>query len=205
MIRDNMKFLTNKSLVVFDVDDTLIRMYGDSPYFLSIKDTVLIDETTPSLINELKINDVKVFALTLCSSHYLVKTGAASRTYRFYDFRYQQLSQKKIGIDFSLPISKTLGKHFRVPTERIHGKDYAYPFIYKRIIFTNSETNKGVVLTSFLKRFKLKPDFIIFVDNDFTHNMEVAMNLEPLKRNKDNPLRDYLCLHYTGAQYLPRC
>lgn len=203
IIRDIIDNLDKKTLVVFDVDDTLIRKKKEQGYPSISNGADLIHDTTPQLIRDLQEKEVKVIALTHNLSEKETMNWLDStqgEIMPFYQFRFRQLAQEKIGIDFSgafpniehtyLSISTAFSTCFHISR---------HPCFYKGIIFTNTISDKGIVLSAFLDQFELSPNFIIFIDDNLQQNIVVAKSLEKLKADKENPLRNYICLHYTAA------
>ena len=86
----------------------------------------------------------------------------------FYQFRFRQLAQEKIGIDFSgafpniehtyLSISTAFSTCFHISR---------HPCFYKGIIFTNT-ISKGIVLSAFLDQFGSNLNLIIFIDDVYS-------------------------------------
>jgi|SaaInlLV_10m_DNA_2_1039722.scaffolds.fasta_scaffold00605_13 hypothetical protein len=204
IIRDIIDNLDKKTLVVFDVDDTLIRKKKEQGYPSISNGADLIHDTTPQLIRDLQEKEVKVIALTHNLSEKETMNWLDStqgEIMPFYQFRFRQLAQEKIGIDFSgafpniehtyLSISTAFSTCFHISR---------HPCFYKGIIFTNT-ISKGIVLSAFLDQFGSNLNLIIFIDDQLPQNIAVAKSLEKMGYTANNPERRYFCLHYIAAQH----
>ena len=199
IIREIMPNFDKNTLVVFDVDLTLIKGKQGFPSISNGAD--LIDKATPKLIRDLQKKGIKVIALTHSSSEKETMKWLDStqgELMPFSNIRFQQLQH--FGINFSSAFPKIDHTYLSISTNSPpYFLESGHPCFYKGIIFTNTISDKGIVLSAFLDQFELSPNFIIFIDDNLQQNIVVAKSLEKLKADKENPLRNYICLHYTAA------
>lgn len=168
-------YLNNKSLVLFDIDKTLVtknRGYDlDSPLVKAV------EPITAQVIKEMQERGIKVMALTRGTNPIIpiqYKTGKHGIIESAQDWRYAKLLL--IGIDFStsFPVGKIVFQQLPI----LRGK--THPMFYKGILFS-AGNDKGVVLGTFLDYIQWKPSKIVFFDDKKEHLDTVGTEMK--KRN----------------------
>lgn len=210
--------LTN-TLIVFDVDHTLIRPsslfvaaadqwrdglqrisnlikpenHAKQKFLISkilFKDpTVLVEEKTPSLIRKLQEKNIKVIAIT----------GAGSDTWgcikNVVQWRLTQL--KNFGIDFKYAfphIETTLKLQCKKLGPILMTSEIPQdPAIFREGVIFSGYYDKGDALEQFLTAVAWTPKRIIFAD-DFNEYLEGVMTMCKKKNI------DFLGIHYYGSQ-----
>lgn len=179
-------FVGESSLVVFDLDDTLVRTKNPAfqrPLLDRYKQEVrhlfcdlseneryelmmtiileneleLIEERTPTFLQELHAKGADTLGLTASFS------GSFGNFSLIEELRYQTL--KSLGIDFS---KKNLSLE-KVPLELHHKK---LPLFYQGTLYANF-INKGEVLLACLDKFEITPSHILFIDDRIDHLIEM--------------------------------
>lgn len=176
--------LSQKSLVVFDIDETLItptdgllKPTGRSfqgwqkisleqlEYYLSVIlaniNYALLDEAAPILLSTLHRNGIATIGLTVCS------TGSVGVIPSLSLWRCDQL--KKLGINFSSHWIEEyiFSELLEVPS--------AHPPLFKNgILFTGDlqhpeKSSKGLLLGAFFDRVMWEPEQIVFIDDNLMH------------------------------------
>lgn len=175
--------LSEKSLVIFDIDETLItpadvllKPIGGTfkgwqriqperfEYYLSIilanAKYELVDETIPTLLTTLHRQGISTMGLTACS------TGHVGLISSMALWRSDQL--RSLGIKFS---SCFTGEY--IFSELVDTTSNP-PLFRDGILFTGDlqhleKSSKGQLLNAFLDRVTWKPEQIIFIDDDLKH------------------------------------
>lgn len=168
--RNELNNVDSKTLVLFDVDDTLVTQpdfITKACYFPAIKwellysyvwanyPRVLIEQQVVDIINNLKKKGAYVLALTHMES------GSFGVVESIPKWRYKRLKQN--GITFSANFRNMIFENFPMYED-------SKPLLYKGILFANKQ-DKGSVLEAFLKRTGLKPSRILFFD-DLIENLQ---------------------------------
>ena len=200
-IESHLKNADENTLVVFDIDNTLI--VPETPAFqiphVNLKKTllkhivphwtedefgiaisiislegigILLDENTPKIIDNLQEKGVKCIALTALS------TGHYEGFKDIFTHRANQL--KKHEIDFSNSSPHTDYVVFKHLKEEIG----SYPASRDGIVMSNGEINeKGDVLLAYLDEAKWSPQFVLFVDDRKSHveNMSSILDKKGIK------------------------
>lgn len=198
---------SKKTLVVFDIDNTLI--VPENPAFQLpnvkgrkhlLKDIVpkwskeefsyaislmglegfgvLLDQATPSIIEQLQDKNIYCVALTALNS---------GSFFGFEDtFSHRASQLLKHGIDFSKRcLSKTHLKFIELEQEL--GQ---HPEGRNGILFSNGEiVSKADVLLAYMKHSNFKPDHIIFIDDTKEH-------VETMSKTLDLHNIPNVCIHY---------
>ena len=214
MLKEKIPSLNEHSLVVFDVDDTLLvsdtrilSMGNDNaralwlPLYQRLNKGIgnerfryLFSKVWVGLTQELVdpqmpavINAIKEMGakvIVLTSSD----TGKLGVIVNCEEFRKKEL--KKFGLDFSTSFSEY--EHLNLPDPS--GEDKK-PVFYRGILCTD-QVDKGTVLDEFFKAINWKPINIIHLDDGYKHVVSVAQIAQ--KRGIE-----FLGLHYHGATDLP--
>jgi len=142
---------------------------------------VLVEETTPALIQELQSRGIKTIALTAC------RTGPYGVLESLERWRIEDLLSFEIDFSQAFPEIDRHLYHDLVPP----GARYV-PAFEKGCIFS-AETPKGKVLKAFLERHQLHPRRVIFVDDLLSNHKSVRGELEPLGI-------EVISVHYQGAR-----
>ncbi|MDR3623554.1 MAG: DUF2608 domain-containing protein [Chlamydiales bacterium] len=208
-IRSELDSTDADTLVVFDVDDVLIT-YNDMvlrpsgahfrpaswkgidpkeiPYLISIMlnegQIILIDHSTPLLINKLKSKGVKTIALT------------AARTGKFGVIESAEEWRLKVLKQFDIDFSKSFSTK-QIYFDNIEKKETEYSLFKDGVLFLGDEkTTKGALLVQFLKKVQWTPKKVIFIDDKMSHltSVEAALNKAKI------PFQGY---QYKGADKLP--
>lgn len=208
-IEKNLENADENTLVIFDVDDVLIttedhfihpyaekvteRIFNrnfDKPSdkkkldeivslcFLLPK-RILVEETTPSLIQRLKEKKIKVIALTACPS------GNLGVIDKVEEWRVEDL--RSFGIDFS----SSFPKNQRIVLEGLKSESAPSPIFEQGILFSYG-FKKGDVLKEFLKSIDFSPSQVLFID-DLSHN------LESIQEKMESEKIPHSVFHYKGA------
>lgn len=181
--------LNNQSLVLFDIDNTLITpkdmalkpcgSYLRKRYLHVLEpkrrewlqsivalegNEELMDPLFPILIKQMQNKRVPVLGFTA------LETGVYGKMNCVEDWRLNRL--KTLNMDFS----KTFSDHAITLTEATPYNGY-YPLFKNGVLFTNRQI-KGEILTLFLKRLGWQPDKILFMDDSIEQlkSVEVAAN-----------------------------
>lgn len=179
LIEDILKKTNENTLVIFDVDDVILQPSDQiirSPYkphlleieaelatryspeeVLNLK-TIAVYSQEPQLVDDrildslaiLKKNNVTTIALTYCP------TGKYGKMESFENWRIEKL--KQLGVDFS-----TLNNISDQNFPEVYASN-GIPLIKDGVIIT-ALAKKGVVLDAVLKKEKLRPKRIIFIDD----------------------------------------
>ena len=200
--------LDENSLVVFDVDDTLIAKKDKIIRHVTVpyKQLWLVVKYGPQVANKEK--RLYVFSRILkdapreltdkqlpCIIKQLKKrgtkiialtngeSGRLGVIENFSDFRLQEFEELGLNFSDSFPTTKSLEIQVKAPTH-----DGMLP-LFKRGIICGNRVDKGQVLASFLCQLQWKPKRVIFIDDDkkFVTQVAVAMKQEEI---------DFLGLHY---------
>ena len=204
----------SKTLVLFDVDDTLIMpasrifrpklqlenkdwvnaMMAQAFQKAKKPDNFYIDiwmmkelpfVIEPSIIETIKVlQDRGVMVLALTR----LDTGSSALIQSIPEWRLSTL--KKIGIDFNR-ISVPKDMVFDELTKDTEGN---FPILYQGMLCCGA-ASKGDVLNAFLDHVSWKPDKVIFFDNDMKYLESVAQEL----RKRNIPFYGY---HYRGAEHV---
>lgn len=199
----------NNSLILFDIDDTLIStvdtMGHTSPpllfklralikhpqllfrknweYYYSIMwqqtEWFIIEPDTVSIIADLKKQDCIVLGLTS------METGTFGTMENFPEWRSQILTQ--LGIEFSHKFPNAIFN--KLPRHRNN-----YPELYNGLLCCNQQS-KGLVVSAFLDQFQLQPNMIIFFD-DSANNLA---SVEDACKQRNIPFKGF---QYRGAEKL---
>ena len=194
--------LPPKSLVVFDVDETLItpadillkpagrgfkgwekinpeQILHYLTIMLASETYILVDDNIPGIIQNLFPKGISAIGLTACS------TGAVGVIQSMEKWRFDQL--KAVGIDFS-PF---------FPEEYVFSElvvETSRPPIFKKgILFTGDfqaahKSTKGELLGVLFDRMNWRPEQVVFIDDDRKHVEAVRDMLGQRKI----PFRGYL-------------
>lgn len=179
--------LDQQALVIFDVDETLIRAsqgcfsfkkllsdlrfnfdfqeYVDSIHKLNTE-YFLIESDAPRLIRELQSKGIRVIALTA------IYAGPYGIINSLEEWRFKQLYE--LGIDFSMhnPTHMVLTK---LPFRR-----KSYPVVYKGILVTACSCTKGRALEALIKELVWKPSKVVFFDDQKHHVQSVSKQMSEL-------------------------
>lgn len=196
--------------VLFDIDLTLIQPLNPATYMSNViqyrevmkkethhltreqKDLLvnlatasapwgLVEEISPYFIKCLQDKGINVLAFTASLTGKLEEIG------HLEIWREQRLSN--LGFNFQ----SVFPEHYIFKDVPSHMD--RYPVLYKGILCANGEGSKGVVFTSFLKYFSLKPKIILLIDDR-------RKNLDDLKASLkayDTEIQ-FFGFEYIGAQ-----
>ncbi len=196
-----LKRLDHNSLVIFDIDQTLLTS-KDERYLITQNDkdsiSIIIDEYTNGCkadYNKLEEHPIDYFIeaeRVLMEEEYLdfikeiksrntpiialtqLKVGRCRNIESLEEWRFVQL--KNAGLDFSdsFKMQKLEFKKFPLFNQ-------TYPIYYKGILMTN-DVSKGNLLVEFLKEIEKitawKPNKIYFFDDKLHHNESVSTSLK---------------------------
>lgn len=205
VIENELMHLDDHSLVVFDIDYTLIvpddlilkpcgeayfqkrmtqlRSMGDHGAVLSsiisLQSKVsIIDDQIFDILKFLKQNHIKTIALSA------MPTGKYGIIPNAEDWRINQLHVLGIDFDWAFPNLDA------IELPGFKGKRTSPAF--KKGILASAKNPKGKVLVSFLKQINWTPAKIIFVDDrmEFINSIETELNKANIP---------HLCFHYTAA------
>jgi hypothetical protein len=198
--------------VLFDIDLTLIQPLNPATYMSNViqyrevmkkeirhltreqKDLLvnlatasapwgLVEETSPYFIKCLQDKGINVLAFTASLTGKLEEIGHVEI------WREQRLS--KLGFNFQ----GVFPEHYTF--EDVPSHMNRYPVLYKGILCANGEGSKGVVFTSFLKHFNLKPKIVMLID-DRRKNLD---DLQTFLKSYD-PEIQFFGFEYIGSQCL---
>ncbi|MDB2613912.1 DUF2608 domain-containing protein [Chlamydiales bacterium] len=199
-----------ETLVIFDVDDVLIT-YNDMvlrpcgahflpeswndidskkiPYLMSIMlnegEIILVDPSTPRLLNNLRDRGVKIIALTAA------RTGKFGVIEKAEDWRLKILKQ------FNFDFYKSFPKNQVIYFSDEGKKENEYSIFKDGVLFLGDEKNtKGALLVQFLDRIQWKPKKVIFFDDKMSYLISVETALNKAKI----PFQGY---QYKGVERLP--
>lgn len=202
-IEDLTKKLDASSLVLFDVDATLIvpndailKPHGrdlfnqlvaghtERDLFRDIRMKAshsLVDVRSIDLVYDLQKKKIPVLALT--ASPAKIKGVEPPGNWRVDELKHY-------GFDFSQALPDC---HF-MELEKDNNQQH-YP-LYKSGVLYSSFHAKGTILAAFLRKLDLKPTLVIFVDDELRHVQSVVSSLEK---------EGILCVgvHYTAAENTP--
>ena len=206
LIYQMMPNLNERSIVVFDRDDTLLqgvdcigtelraqfvemwkKIYAteDTNSLLqnieSQKHT-LVDKSSPALIKQLRAQGVNVIIMTR-GCHGKGATGQNVEDLCIAAFR-------SVGIDLSNSFSLYSSTILVEVTN-----NGSSPLFKEGILFSNT-CDKGDALEALLNRVQLKPEYIIFVDDKLHY-------VEEVQRAAQKNDIEFLGLYYRGAEKLP--
>jgi len=196
------------TLVVFDVDEVLITTedhfihpYSYSTLFPIVDQyakkidrkeleeimslcflhpkRVLIEGTTPELIQQIQKREIKTIALTHCE-HGPLGLIPSVEVWRIEDLQSH-------GIDFSASFKD----HPRLVLTELKSTKVPSPLFQQGILFSKGYT-KGQVLKAFLERIDFHPSKILFIDD--SHD-----NLESMEKELQALKIPHRIFHYTGA------
>jgi len=200
--------ITDKDLVIFDVDETLLmssdillrpcgkrcltglmvtynqklhpikRDYLASQVLLQ-REARTVEPLAPSFIQKLQSQNIKVMALTA------MPTKSFGAIPCMVQWRVEEL--QKLGYDFST----TFPEH---PNLTFAGN--AFPVVFKHGILCSADTPKGEALVTFLHKIEWFPERVIFIDNRHSHLESVDNSLQEL----EIPHTGY---HYLAAYDVP--
>lgn len=193
---------SQNSLVLFDVDGTLIvaedsLLHPAARYFfkelvssckerdlfIEIRKQVshqIVDSKSPELIQKIQQNGIPVFAFTAAPATVDERSPG--------EWRVQEL--KEFGFDFSLP-------EFPENMQLSQKSDQMYCPWFKQGVLYSSLHPKEDVLMDFLGHLHLKPETVIFIDDELRFIEAVISRLE----QEDIPC---IGIHYMGANQLPQ-
>ncbi|MBT4594860.1 DUF2608 domain-containing protein [bacterium] len=176
-----------KTLVVFDVDETLIkrpRIYMETKKYVETKknkDIKLIEDCIPQMISNLQSRGVKVIALTKFDTGHnpLIKSIFGYESCE--EMRYEQL--KAVGINFAKPMKKLLPEYINFDEANILGQNP--PVFYKGIMCNGSFPDKGDVLEILLEKLAQTTNFypskVIFFDDQQRNVTSVSNKMKTLE------------------------
>ena len=205
-----------KTLVVFDVDETLLCYYTVGLFIVYDLEAIPAEDKQYSLTMKDKhasyINKVgREQANALFNSFYLTKSSGQlvepdlSKTI----YNLQARGVKAIALT-ALPGgqfgSVDCGRTLRYDILKSHGIDFRssfnseflvfdnlnaynkeYPMYYKGILFANYRNNKGVVLSAFFDRIGWTPKKVLFFDDNIERVREVCKEM----KNRSIPCQGY--------------
>lgn len=171
------KELTKDSLVIFDIDNTLLTMDR------TIKPQ-LVNKSTPALLTMLAQRGIKAVCLTS------VDMGGICAVRRKRKIVTRPAELKFVGLNFEQFFSEGNDQPI------VFGDNPNVGF-YRGIIFADNES-KGTVLAMFLSKMNIHPRNVFFVDDSFNHLLTVLDELF----HQNIP---FVGLHYTEAtpEYSP--
>lgn len=187
LIHDILKIATADTLVIFDIDDVIMQPSDQimkspcKPHLLVIEadlatryspeevlnfKTIALAAQQPQLVDHrvleslalLKKNNITTLAITYCP------TGKHGKIGNFEDWRIEML--KQLSIDFRT--LNNITDHRFTEITASHG----VPLIKSGIAIT-ALAKKGIVLDAILKKEKLHPKKIIFIDDKITNLQSV--------------------------------
>lgn len=215
---DALNAADKNTLVLFDVDDTLIEPASMlfrpqtieneayRPWIKELVTTVYVSSNKPEAENYYgsiwKVQEALLLIepeivktiVTMQNRGVTVMALTALRTGAYFtipslpEWRFNQL--KDLGINFSRANFPDM-----VFNELPKGDDGNYPVLYHGILCT-STSSKGAVLGAFLDRTNWKPDLVIFLDDSMKRVEQVAAEM----RKRGIPFQGY---QYMGAEFLP--
>jgi len=189
-IKDVFDNCDQNTLIIFDVDETLITTqdaFANDDWFpwyfkiiASIKypkiifdkekiehaTSIAIQKATRYVFDPDIINIIKQLQnknITVIALSY-IKTGQVGIIENLPEWRANSL--KHLGINFSY-------KYPNIIFTKLPKKNNNYPCLYKGILCTNEES-KGLTLSAFLDYYNLKPDKVIFFDDKTDHLNSVS-------------------------------
>lgn len=208
-VRERLEKFTERSLVVFDVDDVLItpvdkllqpcaKRLNPNPldkiekleelkrkHYLSLMYSqtkmLLVEPQMVDVVNKLKLKKVKFIALTAFEtpSYGIIKDTALQRIHEL----------RKFGFDFSGSFSEYGSFHLR------EGFSSQCPLFKEGILFSAPHA-KGKVLDAFLKKIAFDPsDMMVFEDSE--ENLDSIISEVKTKASIQ-------CIHYLGALKISR-
>ncbi|MBY0533961.1 MAG: DUF2608 domain-containing protein [Rickettsiaceae bacterium] len=181
-LRDEIKSMQKRDLVIFDVDYVLIRptdeyAISNVPYreqkwqeltrncnfaqqinyygaVVANANWLLVDPEILDIMRDLQSRDIHAIALTA------LYTGAHEKIKTLEDWRINQLLN--MGFDFLKSCPLPLKSDLVMPDLE---NGYGYPMLKSGIIFA-AQLPKGLVLGEIFNRVKYKPRKIVFIDDD---------------------------------------
>jgi len=194
--------LNDKSLILFDVDGTLIvpvdailqfqagekfkelvSVHADLDLFRDIRvhaSHVLVDDRCMSLIPNLQEKKIPVIAFTAAPS--VVRGGGEPGVWRVEELR-------KHGFEFGFSFSTQLMEFPKLKNQQF------YP-LYREGVLYSSFQKKGPILIQFLQQLGFRPEKIIFVDDELPQVQSVVACLKDLGI-------PCVGIHYTTAHEIP--
>lgn len=190
-------------IVIFDIDDTLIKQY--MPHVttqsfharveelenMGLSKNEALNQTENEHIEIQKITPlfpVETTTITLFNElqkHGISPLGLTARSPKLIDYTHSKLLP--LGIDFTnqtlWPEESYIFENFERPPHYVPG-----------IIFTHNN-NKGIVLQLFLEKMNFIPHVIIFID-------DVLRNLKAVEDMANRLNIDYIGLHYKRGEPL---
>lgn len=179
--------LTQNSLVLFDVDGTLIvpvdailqfkageifrelvLTYADLDLFRDIRidaSHVLVDNKSLGLISHIQQKKIPVIAFTAAPS--TVRAGGEPGTWRVEEL-------KRHAFDFSLAFPTHPLMEFPKDSTKQH-----HPLFKEGVLYTSFQ-KKGPILLQFLKQLDFTPDKVVFVDDELPQVQSVVRCLKEL-------------------------
>jgi hypothetical protein len=209
-IRAELENAESNTLIIFDIDDVLITyndmvlrpcgaqfeptcLKGIDPKEIPLLESIMFNEgkiilvepSTPHLIDRLEKNRVKTIALTSA------RTGKFGVIENVEDWRLRILKQFNIDFSQSFPESQII--YF----EKGAKKESDYALFKQGIVFLGDERNtKGFFLLKFLESIQWTPKKILFIDDKMSNLTSVATALE----GTNIAFQGY---QYHGVDYLP--
>lgn len=196
--------------VLFDIDLTLIQPLNSATYMSNViqyrevmkkethhltreqKDLLvnlaiasapwgLVEETSPYFIKCHQDKGINVLAFTASLTGKLEEIG------HLEIWREQRLSNLGFNFQGAFP------EHYIF--ENVPSHMNRYPVLYKGILCANGEGSKGIVLTSFLEHFDLKPKIVMLLDDRRKNLDDVRASLKTY-----NSEIQFFGFEYIGAQ-----
>lgn len=197
-----MEGLDKNSLVLFDVDDTLIvpcdailRPKGKKLFYQLIRQYdgdfyreiliqarhSLVDKESVHLVQKLQRNHIPVIAFTAA-------TAKTRGTKELGMWRVEEL--KNVGFDFRSAFPDVDVLEFTKADSKVY-----FPLFKSGVLYTSLHS-KGDILTSFIQQLKLNPNKVVFVDDKLYFVKSVVKALDQLGI-------PCLGIHYTAAEKYP--
>lgn len=187
-MKDIVPEVTRDTLLVFDIDNTLLEPsgnYGSDQWFYYLYKIYKIQGLSEQEIetkamdswnkaqNKIQIEAVEQSTPELIRALQSKGTKTLAVTARRRDLSSCTVNQLN-SVDINLAGSTISSKELFIPKETFNSKDDV--LFKKGILFVGESNNKGQVLISFLSTLKISPNKIIYVDDKLKHvkNMESA-------------------------------
>lgn len=145
----------------------------------------LTEDEIPEIIKELQAQNIKNIALTAAMP------GHFGPIEKIESWRFQTL--KNFDIDFSESFP-----HKSLELDKLPSYFNRRPLFFNGLLYTNgeqSETDKGLVLTHFLKEINYQPKMIVLIDDRYKNITDVQ------KSAHENNI-EFLGIHYTKGRTL---
>ena len=199
----------NKSIVFFDIDDTILIQDHPACYYSNIKkyyddikqiheeyhnvdstvafcntlfyDSLVFDEGFYDIMNNVKCPKLACTAL-ISGDYYCLRP--------IEEFRYQVLRSKNIIFEDQIPSLPQ-----RIVFDSLPQYLGSYPVYHKGILVSNSEcgpNNKGTVIESFLNYNNLCPEQIFMIDDKMNNLLNISAVLDHRSCN-------FFGIHFNGA------